>query len=83
MSGLTPPMWLIRLAIVTDAKNILYVANAINMADGERLVVAKVGVAQDYTGERIITLNSTKMPIRVELDSAWTFEHDTIDAYQA
>ncbi len=47
------------------------------------LLSQKVGVAQDYTGERIITLNSTKMPIRVELDSAWTFEHDTIDAYQA
>ena len=53
-----------------NVKNILYVAIAIDMASGERLPSAKIGISATNADKRITQLNSTKMPISVELTAA-------------
>ena len=55
-------------------KAILYAANAIDLATGETMQAVKVGVTASEADTRIVQLNSTKMPIRVELAGAWSFE---------
>ena len=59
-------------------------ARAVNKLDDIPLKVAKIGVAADAADKRIRQLNGTKMPIRVELESAWTFQNSPLeDAYIA
>ena len=66
-----------------NVKNILYVAIAIDMASGERLPSAKIGISATNADKRITQLNSTKMPISVELTAAWAFEGAKISARDA
>ncbi len=63
-------------------KKILYLARAVDMSNGIPLKVAKIGVAAEAADQRVRQLNGTKMPIRVELEAAWSFENSPIeDAY--
>ena len=62
------------------AKNILYVAAARDLATNNRLTTSKIGIAAHSADKRITQLNSTKMPISVELVGAWTFEHTHLSA---
>ena len=61
-------------------KAILYAANAIDLATGETMQAVKVGVTASEAYTRIVQLNSTKMPIKVELAGAWSFELTSLDA---
>ena len=51
----------------------LYVANAVDLNSGKLLGCRKVGVALSDIDKRISTLNSTKMPITVELEAGYDF----------
>ena len=64
-------------------KNILYVAESREIGTGHRLSTAKIGVTKNFADQRIRQLNSTKMPIRVELVGAWTFGHSPVSASDA
>lgn len=63
--------------------NLLYVAYAVDIADESRLPVSKVGIAESDIDQRIRSLNSTKMPIRVELDAGFDFKNAELNARQA
>ena len=62
------------------AKNIVYVASCSDLATGERLQSAKVGISQSEADKRIRSLNSTKQPFVVELEAAWSFENSSLSA---
>ena len=64
-------------------KNILYVASSSQIIPSQRLPSAKIGVTSSRADKRIGQLNSTKMPIKVELVGAWSFEDSTISAEDA
>lgn len=51
----------------------LYVANALDLNTGELLDCRKIGIALSDIDKRISTLNSTKMPISVELEAGYDF----------
>ena len=51
----------------------LYVANALDLNTGELLDCRKIGIALSDVDKRISTLNSTKMPISVELETGYDF----------
>lgn len=51
----------------------LYVANAVDLNSGDLLGCRKVGIALSDVDKRINTLNSTKMPISVELEAGFDF----------
>ena len=64
-------------------KNILYVASSHHIFLDQRLPSAKIGITSSNADERIRSLNSTKMPIRVDLAGAWTFENCGVSAEDA
>jgi len=64
-------------------KNILYVASSSQIIPNQRLPLAKIGVTSSHADKRIRQLNSTKMPIKVELVGAWSFEKSSISAEDA
>ena len=64
-------------------KNILYVASSSQIIPNQRLPSAKIGVTTSEADKRIRRLNSTKMPIKVELVGAWTFEDSCVSAEDA
>jgi len=64
-------------------KNILYVAASHHIFPDQRLPSAKIGITSSEADERIRSLNSTKMPIRVDLVGAWTFENCGVSAEDA
>ena len=64
-------------------KKILYVASSSHIIPEHRLPSAKIGVTSDQAEKRIRQLNSTKMPIKVDLVGAWTFENAGVSAEDA
>jgi hypothetical protein len=61
----------------------LYVANAVDLNSGKLLGCRKVGIALSDIDKRISTLNSTKMPISVTLESGYDFTDLSITARDA
>ena len=64
-------------------KNILYVASSSQIIPNQRLPSAKIGITSSQADKRIRQLNSTKMPIKVELVGAWSFEDADVSAEDA
>lgn len=64
-------------------KEILYVAAGSHIKPDVALPSAKIGVTANCADIRIRQLNSTKMPIRVELRGAWSFVGAAISAEDA
>lgn len=61
----------------------LYVAKAINLSSGEVMDCRKVGIALSDIDKRISSLNSTKMPIAVELEAGFDFSGSSLSARDA
>lgn len=64
-------------------KKIRYVASCHHIKPNQRLPSAKIGVTGNQADYRIRQLNSTKMPIQVELVGAWTFVGAPVSAEDA
>ena len=64
----------------SDRFMLLYVASAVSLADKHELPVRKVGIAKNRLDPRIKALNSTKMPIKVDRVTHYSFEYSESDA---
>lgn len=63
--------------------DLLYVAYAVGMKDDSNLGVAKVGIAKSDIDKRIRSLNSTRMPMKVELEAGFDFSGLALTARDA
>lgn len=60
---------------VNEAYRFLYVARAVDLATLKELGSSKVGIAKNHLDKRIGSLNSTKMPIAVQIRIGFEFYH--------